>query len=256
MTSGLVSGDLPFSFCSAALLWFFMVFGELIPCWCTCGSIRSQIPPASAGERGRSCVFWPHPVCWSSRQSGHSAFKQAGHSCLAGWAQAGGASVLGGQVMALCCAGEWVMLTWAEPLFSANGSSWASALGGRGTFTRVSAVLMDGLTKLLCLVGRMPLCGLSHHCSVGSVSIGRAASVGGCSHGAWLLLCKLSHVGQAAPASTHSHSGSCVRICDLDRCLWGGGRVHSPSSPVSQGSSPPIFRCRAAWISQASCCVV
>ena len=49
MASGLVSGELSFSYCSAVLLYFFMVFDELIFCCYICGTIWSQIPPAITG---------------------------------------------------------------------------------------------------------------------------------------------------------------------------------------------------------------
>ena len=47
-----------------------------------------------------------------------------------------------------------------------------------------------------------------------------------------------------------------VKTGDIDHCCLGWGGIHSPSSTASCGSSPPIFRCMAAWISQASYCAV
>ena len=67
---------------------------------------------------------------------------------------------------------------------------------------------------------------------------------------------KHSDACQAAPTSTHSHSGHCVRKHDLDHFCWEEQGVHSLSSTASWGLSSPTFRCIAVWISLASYCVV
>ena len=108
---------------------------------------------------------------------------------------------------------------------------------------------------LLYLAGRTPLPKLSCHHSVGNVGVGRACLVGGCSHRLGYHS-KHLHAGQAAPASTHSCAGCCVKIHDMDCFHQEGGGAHSPGSTISQGSNPPAFRGIAVWISQASCCVI
>ena len=62
--------------------------------------------------------------------------------------------------------------------------------------------------------------------------------------------------GRAAPTSSYSQVGCCVRACNLNHCHQVGGGVHSPISTASRGSSPATFRCMATWIFQMSCCTV
>ena len=62
-------------------------------------------------------------------------------------------------------------------------------------------------------------------------------------------------VGWTAPASSYTHTSCYVSTCNLDCCHQGGGGVHSLISTASLGSSPPTFRCMAAWICQMSCAV-
>ena len=265
MTSGLVSGDLSFSFCSEQLLLFFMVFDELIHCWCICGNIRSQIPPATISGEEDLC-FQSCPFCWKLCRYGCPAFAWAGHSCLAGHSHGDRASMLSGWVVQVQ-ASPALMSGWAELLcLVGRAPSWelccCHLLGsipmGRATLvwwgllhawlclkTFAHAPGCPHLLLQLCwwlsLVGGAPSWGLSCCKSAGSVPTGRATVEWWALPWAGLQLWKHWYGGCAAPAASYSLVGHHVRTHDLDSFCQGGGggSICSPSSTASHGSSPP-----------------
>ena len=225
MTSGLVSGDLSFSFSSQVLLYFFMLFDELIFWLCICGSIRLQIPSVTDG-RGKGALFsdpTPSAGACAGRATLHLHRKPQPlsrlHPC--------------GQGVCALSACQWVTLTWLGPLCLAW--DWLNCCRRRGTYAG---------PELLPLTGER-----SHrwgHYSMMGAPTGLATTLKASMH---ILGCPCLHL--------QSHqAGHCVRICDLAHSCPGVGGACSPSSPDAQEYSQPLFRCMAACISQASCCAV
>ena len=135
-----------------------MVFDKVI-CWRICGSIRSQIPPATPGVRQELCLLIPPHLLEVVLVGLLCAFVH--------WLQSLGRSCTHMLAGCLCSASG---LPWCVITAQQGTDSWCARLERRGTFFLMPAdsALVGGLAELLCLV-RAPLWGL--------------AMLGECSHG-------------------------------------------------------------------------
>ena len=126
-----------------------MAFNELILCWSICGSIKLQIPSATAGG-GIGAVFSdPTLPVWSSFAS-TAALNLHGLAALTWWvALMGGALALSGQVRSCATDGASVLCGWAALMWVGQlclAGNWLSCCTRwEGQFLSCRPVLHLGL---------------------------------------------------------------------------------------------------------------
>ena len=231
-----------------------MVFDELIPYQCICGSTRLQFPPATTG-RGAVfsdlalsavvvpvgllciCAGWPQPLSRLHSQGWGLCTQQVGHAL---------------QVGPLCSAGR--SLSCKRSLLYSGYTGW------EGHFLSHRPVLhwYSWVIRLTCSTRQEGcLCrGWAAITQWGAFPQAGPPRRSWCSCGSGYHsknVCTWAGLPSPPPTVAQGH---CVRIWNLDHYFQGQGGIHSPNSTTSWRSSPPTFRCVAAWISQASCCAV
>ena len=214
------------------------MFDGLILCWCICSSIRSQILPATSGEGARAMFCEPTTSAESCASRVHLHLP-TGWSCLVS------------HTFPNRCSGVRSLPWQGTSKDGALGARWGAlyfACRGPSVFMGSSPewfhFMGSSSQELSCTTvwGAFPQAGQLWH---GRHSHGRASALKekafihrpGC-------LCLLLQLPAGCSMRTH----------DLECCHWGGGGICS--FHCSQGSSPPTFRCMAAWISQTSYCAL